>query len=379
MRVIVSGGGTSGHVNPALTIAGKIRKEDPSAVIEYVGTERGLETRLVPREGYPIHYVNVQGLKRKICAENFEVLADALHSVGQAKKILREFRPDIVIGTGGYVCWPVLYAASTMKIPTLIHESNAVPGLATRMLSHRLSKILVNFEASRAKLHVPSERVVCVGNPVKDEMFTLDKATCRKARGFGNDEKILLSFGGSLGARTLNQLMFSVISDSMLPDSVRIFHATGSGYWENAQNTFLEQGFRLVDENTMVRGNVTLCRYIYDMPSVMACADVVICRAGAMTVSEIAAMKKAAIFIPSPNVTDNQQYENAHVLEKAGAALLIEEKDVTPEKLCEAARSLLDEPEKRRAIEEKTSAFVKRGCLDQIYRVIQELTEKAGE
>lgn len=376
MRVIVTGGGTSGHVNPALTIAGKIRKEDPSAVIEYVGTEKGLETRLVPREGYPIHYVNVQGLKRKLCLENFEVLADALRSVGEAKKILREFCPDIVIGTGGYVCWPVLYAASVMKIPTLIHESNAVPGLATRMLSHRVSKILVNFDASRQKLHVPNDRVVCVGNPVKDEMFTLDKAACRKARGFASDERILLSFGGSLGARTLNRLMFSVIRDSMLPDSVRIIHATGSGYWESAKETFSAHGFRTVDENTLVRGNITLCRYIYDMPSVMACADAVICRAGAMTVSEIAAMKKAAIFIPSPNVTDNQQYENAHVLEQAGAALLIEEKDITPEKLCQAAELLLNDPEKRRAIEEKTSDFVQRDCLDTIYGIVQGLTDR---
>lgn len=376
MRVIVSGGGTSGHINPALTIAGKIRKEDPNAVIEYVGTEKGLETKLVPREGYTIHYVKVEGLKRKLSAENLRVAREAITSVREAKEILRAFRPDVVVGTGGYVCWPVLRAAAALKIPTVVHESNAVPGLATRMLSHFVSKILVNFKESEQKLHVPKSRVLCVGNPVKDEMFTLKKDECRKSLGIGSDEKVLLSFGGSLGARTVNNLMYELIENEMLPHDVRLIHATGSGYWDKARERFLMRDFAQTDENTLKKGNITLHRYIYNMPTVMACADVVICRSGAMTVSEIAAMGKTAIFIPSPNVTDNQQYENAHVLEKAGAAALLEEKDATAQRLADMAKALLSDEKKRRAMETKTKEFVHRTSLDEIYGVIKELAEK---
>ena len=376
MRVIVSGGGTSGHINPALTIAGKIRKEEPDSVIEYVGTEKGLEKKLVPREGYPIHYVKVEGLKRKLTLENVRVMHEAITSVHEAKEILRAFRPDVVVGTGGYVCWPVLRAASSLKIPTVVHESNAVPGLATRMLSHFVTKILVNFKESEKKLNVPKDRVLCVGNPVKDEMFTLNGADCRKELGIGKDEKVLLSFGGSLGARTVNRLMFELIEKGMLPESIRVIHATGSGYWDSARERFLTAGFAQTDENTLRKGNVTLHRYIYNMPTVMACADVTVCRSGAMTVSEVSAMKKAAIFIPSPNVTDNQQYENAHVLEKADAAMLLEEKDATAQKLAEMINTLMNDDKKRHEMENRTAQFVHRSCLDEIYGVIKTLAEK---
>ena len=375
MRVIVSGGGTSGHINPALTIAGKIRKEDPNSVIEYVGTEKGLETKLVPREGYPIHYVKVEGLKRKLSLENMRVAHEAITSVREAKEILRAFHPDVVIGTGGYVCWPVLRAASSLKIPTVVHESNAVPGLATRMLSHFVSKILVNFKESEKKLHIPKDRVLCVGNPVKDEMFTLKKEDCRKKLGIGAEEKVLLSFGGSLGARTVNNLLYDIIDKDRIPSDIRLIHATGSAYWDKAREHFLMNGFAQTDENTLKKGNITLHRYIYNMPTVMACADVVICRSGAMTVSEISAMKKAAIFIPSPNVTDNQQYENAHVLEKAGAALLLEEKDATAEKLADMVIKLFRDDTARHGMEEKTAGFVHRACLDEIYGVICDLVK----
>lgn len=375
MRVIVSGGGTSGHVNPALTIAGKIKKEEPDAVIEYVGTEKGLEAKLVPREGYPLHFVKVQGLKRRLTLENLRAAGEAITSVSQAKKILKEFRPDIVIGTGGYVCWPVLRAASAMHIPTVVHESNAVPGLTTRMLSHFVSKILVNFKESETKLNLSADRAVCVGNPVKDEMFTLKKSECRGNLGIGAKERVVLSFGGSLGARTLNQLMFSILREKLLPESVRVIHATGSGYWEAAKEAFLREGFTETDENTLRRGKIELHRYIYNMPVLMACADVVVCRAGAMTVSEVAAMHKAAVFIPSPNVTDNQQFENAMVLKKAGAAELLEEKDATAERLAEKIRWLLEDDSLRSQMEERAGTFARRDCLDRIYGIIKELTE----
>ncbi len=376
MRVLVSGGGTGGHINPALAIAGKIKKEDSSAVIEYVGTQKGLETKLVPKEGYAIHYVNVEGLRRKLTLENVRAAYHAMTSVGQAKKIIKEFRPDIVIGTGGYVCWPVLKAAASMKIPTLVHESNAYPGVATKMLSKYVDKILLNFSESKELLKNSKAQLCVVGNPVKQEMFTLSKAECRKELGFSENEKILLSYGGSLGAKVVNETVFEMIEKGLVGAQVRHIHATGNGYWDAACERFEKNGFLLIDENTLEKGNRCIKKYIYNMPKLMACADAVICRAGAMTVSEIAAMGKSAVFIPSPNVTDNHQYKNALVLKKADAAELIEEKELSAKILSDCVLSVLSDEKKMKERAQAVKRFAQPDCLDLIYSHIKELTQK---
>ena len=375
MRVLVSGGGTGGHINPALAIANKIKSENKDAVIEYVGTTKGLETKLVPKEGYKIHYVKVEGIKRKITLENIKAAFHAVTSVHAAKKIIKKFRPDIVIGTGGYVCWPVLRAAASMNIPTLVHESNAYPGVTTKMLSKYVDTILLNFSESEKFLEKSKAKLVTVGNPVKQEMFSLTKAECRKKLGFDPDEKMLLSYGGSLGAKMVNETVFEMIESEMLPKSVRHIHASGNGYWENAKERFMPKGYKLTDDNTLEKGNISIKRYIYNMPELMACSDAVICRAGAMTVSEIAAMGKAAVFIPSPNVTDNHQYKNALVLKNAGASELIEEKDLTAALLSQTVTRLIENKnEKERcAILKK---YANSECLDNIYSIIKKLTGK---
>lgn len=373
MRVLVSGGGTGGHINPALAIAEKIKKENPDAVIEYVGTQKGLETKLVPKEGYKIHYVKVEGIKRKLTLENIRAAFHAITSVGQAKKIIKKFRPDVVIGTGGYVCWPVLKAAASMKIPTLVHESNAFPGVTTKMLSKYVDKILLNFEESQKLLTTSKAKVVVVGNPVKQEMFFLSKSECRKELSFASDEKILLSYGGSLGAKVVNATVFEMIENELLDKSIRHIHATGNGYWEAACEKFIPKGFVMTDDATLEKGNVCIKKYIYNMPKLMSCADAVICRAGAMTVSEIAAMGKSAIFIPSPNVTDNHQYKNALVLKNADAAELVEEKELTAHILAEKVKEILSDSQKMRAREQKVKVFARPDCLDIIYSEIKEL------
>ncbi len=376
MRVLVSGGGTGGHINPALAIANKIKSEDKDAVIEYVGTKKGLETKLVPKEGYKIHYVKVEGIKRKLSLENIKAAIHAVTSVHEAKKLIKSFRPDIVIGTGGYVCWPVLRAAASMKIPTLVHESNAFPGVATKMLSKYVDMILLNFAESEKFLEKSKAKLVTVGNPVKQEMFTLKKDECRSKLSFSQSDKILLSYGGSLGAKVVNETIFEIIADKKLPDHVRHIHATGNGYWENAKEKFIPEGFVLVDENTLEKGNISIRRYIYNMPELMACADAVICRAGAMTVSEIAAMGKNAIFIPSPNVTDNHQYKNALVLKNAGASELIEEKELTADVLSKTAEKLLDESGKNSERAKILKKYANPECLDNIFDIIKKLTQK---
>lgn len=376
MRVLISGGGTGGHINPALAIAGRIKSEWKDAVIEYVGTDKGLETKLVPKEGYKIHYVKVEGLKRKLTPKNILAAIHAVTSVFEAKKIIKEFKPDIVIGTGGYVCWPVLKAAADMRIPTFVHESNAIPGVATRMLSKHVDKILLNFKESEKHLEGVKEKLIVVGNPVKQEMFTLTSSECRRKLGLGETEKVVLSYGGSLGARVVNETVFELISKKLLPEDVYHVHATGNGYFEKAKERFLSEEFSLADENTLKKGKTEIKKYIYNMPELMAISDTVICRAGAMTVSEIAAMGKPAVFIPSPNVTDNHQYKNAKVLKDAKAAELIEEKDLTPTLLAETVKTYLYDEEKINSVKKNVKAFADKECLDKITSVVKQLTGK---
>lgn len=377
MRVLVSGGGTGGHINPALAIAGKIKSEDKDAVIEYVGTRKGLETKLVPKEGYKIHYVHVEGIKRKITPENIKAAFEAVTSVFEAKRIIKEFKPDIVIGTGGYVCWPVLKAASSMKIPTVVHESNAYPGVTTKMLSKYVDKILLNFEESAKYLETAKEKLAVVGNPVKGEMFSQSKSECRKSLGILPGEKVLLSYGGSLGAQRVNETVFEMISEKLLSDDIRHIHATGNIYWDKAKSRFLNDGFSVSDENTIKKGKTEIKQYIYNMPQMLACADVVICRAGAMTVSEIAATGKAAVFIPSPNVTDNHQYKNALVLKKANAAELIEEKELSAKLLAQAVGAYFNDSAFAERVSDNVRAFAEPKCLDKIYSVIKKLTSES--
>lgn len=374
MRVLLSGGGTGGHIYPALAIGNKILSEDKNAVIEYVGTERGLETRLVTREGYKIHYVKVQGIRRSISAENIKALLYAVTSVLEAKKIIKEFRPDIVIGTGGYVCWPVLKAASQMKIPTLVHESNAIAGVATKMLAPHVSKVLFNFSETAKSLNLPREKYERVGNPIKQEMFTLKKSEMRAKHAIPDDARVVLSFGGSLGAKSINDVILEILRDENSDKEIYHFHATGAKYWEASRELLLSRGFIDSGEDEIRKGNYFVRKYFYDMPEMLALSDVVICRAGAMTVSEVSAMGKAAIFIPSPNVTDNHQYKNAHVLEAAGAARLIEEKNLNYKSLCDAISDYFENTDRTKKMCNKLTTFAVPDCLDRIYRIILDIT-----
>ena len=371
VRVLISGGGTGGHVNPALAIAGIIKKKNPEAVIEFIGTERGLETMLVPREGYKLRFVKVRGFKRKICRENIEAAKEAVTSVFEAKKIIKEFKPDIVIGTGGYVCWPVLKAASSMKIPTVIHEQNAVAGVTNKILSGFVDKVMISFEASR-ECFKHKEKLVFTGNPIKLEMLCADRNAGRRELGLSDDVPLILSYGGSLGARRVNDTCYEMIERFSENANVMHIHATGKSGFAYAKNHFTSRGYKECDDGSLVHNNVTVREYIYNMPSLIAAADVVISRAGAMTVSELAAMKKAAVMIPSPNVTNNHQYKNAKVLADAGGAILIEEKDLTGEVLSETVKSLCENPEKRHELERNIGKFAVTDSLERIYGVISD-------
>ena len=365
MRVVISGGGTAGHINPALSIAKKIREKEPESEILYVGTPKGMENSLVTREGFPIRHVDVMGFKRKITLENVKVAWKAFRAVPSAKKILKEFRPDVVIGTGGYVCWPVLQAAAKMKIPTLIHEQNAIPGLTTTKLSRVVDRVCVSFEESREAFPCDKGKIVLTGNPVDPAVGKLDRSAAR--RELGVFVPFILSYGGSLGARAVNEAAFALARDYCAKNPV--FHTMAVGKRE------YDAWKQKADETGVCRfGNVKLCDYIYDMPRQMTAADLVICRAGAITLAELSLIGTPAILIPSPNVTNNHQYKNAAVFRDRGAAVLIEEKDLTPENLQETVKDLIDHPEKRAEMARQMKTLGVPGSADLIWNEIVLLT-----
>lgn len=336
MRVLITGGGTGGHVNPALAIANTIKQNDPDAVIAYVGTKRGIENKLVPKAGYPMYYVDVKGIKRSLSPSNIKAAYLALTSPIKAKKIIREFKPDIVVGTGGYVSWPVVKAASQMGIPTALHESNAIAGVAVKMLQKSVDRIYLNFEKTGESLSCNRAKLMKVGNPILGGFSSMTREEARKKLGIPDKYKyVILSYAGSMGAEKVNDAVLCLMREftAKHPEVYHI-HATGSIELELCTSQFKEMGLDKCE-------NIELCEYIYDMPVRMAAADITINRAGAMTISELAATGKCSIFIPSPNVAENHQYKNAKVLSDAGAAALFEEKELT-----DGAKPLIEEVEK---------------------------------
>ena len=336
MRVLITGGGTGGHVNPALAIANTIKQNDHDAVIAYVGTKRGIENKLVPKAGYPMYYVDVKGIKRSLSPSNIKAAYLALTSPIKAKKIIREFKPDIVVGTGGYVSWPVVKAASQMGIPTALHESNAIAGVAVKMLQKSVDRIYLNFEKTGESLSCDRAKLMKVGNPILGGFSSMTREEARKKLGIPDKYKyVILSYAGSMGAEKVNDAVLCLMREftAKHPEVYHI-HATGSIELELCTSQFKEMGLDKCE-------NIELCEYIYDMPVRMAAADITINRAGAMTISELAATGKCSIFIPSPNVAENHQYKNAKVLSDAGTAALFEEKELT-----DGAKPLIEEVEK---------------------------------
>lgn len=324
MKVLITGGGTGGHIYPALAIADIIKEEQPSAEILFVGTERGLERKLVPAYGYEIRFIPAKGIDRKNLAKNFAVIKAATDGLRQARAIIREFKPDFAIGTGGYVCGPVLLGAKQEKIPYYLHEQNAFPGLTNKLLAGGAEKIFLGFEEG-GKHFKQKNKLVVTGNPVRKDFFTVDKAESRRKLGIPESAFMVLSFGGSGGAGAINTAMISVARFFNGLDEVQVYMGAGANYYK-AMREKLDQA---------VESNIHLLEYLDPMSLYLSAADVVISRAGALTVAEIAACGKAAILIPSPNVTGNHQFFNAKVLADRGGAILLEESSLKGEKLTE--------------------------------------------
>lgn len=375
MRVLMTGGGTGGHVYPALAIAEIIKANEPDAEIAFVGTEKGIEQRLVPKAGYKMYHVPIQGIRRSLSPQNLKTAYLVLTSPKKAKKIIEEFKPDIVIGTGGYVCWPLLQASTAMGIPSVVHESNAAPGLAVKTLQKRLDLILTNFEETERELNT-NKRIVNVGNPLRVKCGAIDKESAREKLGINKDKFVLLSFGGSIGAKGVNLAALEIMKGfSSKNADVLHYHASGSRFFESFSSKIADEGLNRCK-------NIIVSDYIYDMPELMAAADAIVCRAGAMTLSEVAMLGKPAVLIPSPHVTDDHQYKNAKVLSDKGAAILVrEEKEVSESSVScrlakEAVESLYYDVKQRVEMSKAVSAFARPQAGEHIYKEIKELTKK---
>lgn len=368
MRVIMTCGGTGGHINPAIAIANTIKENISDAEILFVGTKKGQEGKLVPREGYEIKFVKSEGIRRSLSPANIKAIIMSQISPFLAKKIIKEFKPDVVIGTGGYACWPILRAAAMMKVPCAVHESNAIPGMAVKMLQNSVDKILVNFTRT-ADFLKRKDKVLQVGNPLRTAFGNMDKDAARAKIGLKDGELFVLSYGGSGGAEYLNQVAVELMTKYLgSRKDIKLLHAAGSRNYAESLERFNALGGDKVK-------NAELAEYIYDMHEKMAAADVVVCRAGAMTVSELSMMGKAAIMIPSPNVVDNHQYKNAKVLAAANAAVLMEEKDVSADSLWAEIENLLGDAEKRGELENNIKQFARLDANKVIFDEIMKLVE----
>lgn len=367
MRVLLTGGGSGGHVNPAIAIADTIRMNQPDAEIAFVGVKGGKECDLVPRAGYPLYFVESQGIRRSLSPSNIKALITAVTSPHskQTKDILTNFKPDIVIGTGGYVCWPLLRAAAYAGIPTMVHESNCQPGLAVKMLQYSIDTILLNFPQTEEHLK-KKKKCVVVGNPLRGGFGSISKQTAREKLGISEDEVLVLCSAGSLGSASINEAVLEMLR-LMAParPNTRFVLSAGKKNIESAMARYREYELDRCP-------NVTVSDYLYDMPTQVAAADVVISRAGAMSLSEVARMGKACVIIPSPYVADNHQLRNATAMADRDAALLVEEKDFSGGALPRAVISLLDDADLRRRLEKNIGEFANSDANRQIYDLIVE-------
>lgn len=340
MHILFAGGGTAGHINPALSVARYLQDNYNDVKISYIGTERGLESRLVREAGYDFYTIEVSGFQRKINFENIKknIIAakNAVASSYKVKKILKDLAPDVVVGTGGYVSGPVLRTAAKMGIKTAIHEQNAYPGVTTKMLIKLVDKVMLAMPEAATRLKFDMEYIV-TGNPVREKLVEADRNKCREKLGI-KDETMILSFGGSLGARAINDAILGVADYVNQNATCVLYHATG----KNGHNTFME---RFNSTNYFNNKNIRIVEYINNMDELLAAADLVVCRAGAITLAELQACGKPSVLIPSPYVAENHQYFNALTLKNKGAAEIIEEKDLTAETLKEVVSKLISNPD----------------------------------
>lgn len=357
VKAIVTAGGTAGHINPAIAIAKQITSHGGEVL--FIGKEGGMETDLVTKEGFPIKCIKVAGFKRSLSPSNLKTVFLAAKGLSETRKIIKDFAPDIVIGCGGYVSGPAVFSAAMMKIPTLIHEQNVFPGMTTKILSRVVDRICVSFEES-IKLLPGRKKAVLTGNPVREGILNVNRTQSRADLNIS--EPTLLVFGGSLGALKINDTMLELIKTKN--PEYRIIWGTGKRYYDDIMKSL---------EGTSLSDKISITPYIYNMDSVMAAADIVVSRAGAIAISEICAMGKCSVLIPSPYVTNNHQEHNAAALQSAGASVMLREQELNADILSETLSSLFGDNKKAEQIAANALLMAKPNASRDIYAQVEKL------
>lgn len=369
MKVIIAAAGTAGHINPGIAIANKIRQEDKEAKVIFIGTTRGLENDLVPRAGYELKTIEAYGLSKKLSLDNLKKLYKTLKGYGEAKKIIKQWKPDIVIGTGGYICGATILAAHSLNIPTMLHESNSFPGKAVKMLAKKTDTILVSFEDAIPRIK-NAKNIVYTGTPVKMkkqnyEKSQIDKIT--KELGLKQNIPIIVVSGGSQGALKINEAMIEMVQNKA-NKNYQVIWATGPKQFDLVKERLEDNHIRINQVE-----NMKIMPYIYNMEEIMNLADISVGRAGAMTVTEIANLGKPSILVPLPNVSHNHQLYNAKVLEKLGAAKIILNDELTGQKLNQAIQDIIVDEVKMKEMGQKATKVSVSKVEEKIYQEIKKL------
>lgn len=374
IRFLFTCGGTAGHINPALAVAGRLRELLPDCDCLFVGAEGNMEAKLVPQAGYRLETIRITNLQRSLSlsgiAHNLKTVKNLAVSMPAAGRILKAFRPDVAVGTGGYVCYPVLRKAGRQGVPTVLHESNAVPGLTTRLLAGRVTRMLVGLRDSEGA-YKSRQNVCFTGTPVRGAFLSLTKEKARAALGRTGDTPLVVSFWGSLGASNMNRIMEQFFAAAQGRQAFDHIHATGGG-----EEGCARMKDRLRACGVPERTGVDIRPYIHDMPTVMAAADLILCRAGASTLSELAVLGKPVILVPSPYVTNNHQEKNARLMEEKGAAILVKEETCSGEELYRTVTGLLADKARLADMGRRMEGLGNRDAVDRIVEIILGLCHK---
>lgn len=371
MRVIIAAAGTGGHINPGIAIANKIKQKQPNSEITFIGTKRGLEKDLVPRAGYKLFTIDAYGISRKITLTNFKNIMKTLSSIRKTKKMMKEFKPDIVIGTGGYICGPAVCAAHSLKVPIILHESNAFPGIAVKMFSKKVDAVLVGFEDAIKRIP-NAKKIVLTGTPTKVNKLNLSEEkvlSIKQELGFNDNLPLVLVVGGSQGARSINNALIDIIQKKS-NKTYQIMWAAGPNQYDIIKK---ELNNKNIDIDNIK--NVKIVPYIYNMEEIMNAVDIVVARSGAMTITEISRVGKPAIFIPFPFATENHQEYNARVLEKRGAAKIILDKELNSEILGKEIESIVSDKNKRIEMGNKARGISINNVEEKIYKEIEKVLQ----
>ena len=373
IKAIISGGGTGGHIFPALSIANKLKELNPETEILFVGAEGRMEMEKVPAAGYKIIGLPVAGLQRKLTLSNFALPFKVIKSVSMAKKVIKEFKPDIAIGVGGYASAPLLWAATRLGIPTLIQEQNGFAGLTNKILGKKADCICVAYEGMER--FFPADKIVFTGNPIRKEIVPATprmKAEAYEFYRLNPQKKQLFIVGGSLGSGTLNKAMMKWINDGCPGgDGLEIIWQCGK-YYKPATDAFMKDAAEKGLGGECLK-HISHSDFIKRMDLAYAAADVVITRSGASSISELCAAHKASIFVPSPNVTEDHQTHNAMALVRKDAGMIVKDSEAE-EKLMKTACGLIDDPEKITLMEKNAAALAKTDAAEtivkEVYRIL---------